>query len=124
MSRHTRFIIAIGSTLALSPTRESRAQANPAEAAVDRAAAAWARMRTATGTIEQTVLNSLTGSSATLHATFQEERPNHLSVRYTDAKGDAIVSDGKWLWIYLPSSTPGQVLRRPASDRANVPVDP
>ena len=27
-----------------------------------------------------------------------------------------IVGDGKWLWVYLPSSTPGQVIKVPMTD--------
>jgi outer membrane lipoprotein carrier protein len=34
------------------------------------------------------------------------------------------VSDGKALWVYLPSSTPGAVVKRPATDRSAVPIDP
>ena len=36
-----------------------------------------------------------------------------LSMRFTDPKDDAIVADGKYIWIYTPSTTPGQVVRMP-----------
>jgi outer membrane lipoprotein carrier protein len=34
-----------------------------------------------------------------------------LSMRFSDPKGDAIVMDGRKLWVYTPSTTPGQVIR-------------
>ena len=34
-----------------------------------------------------------------------------LSMRFTDPKGDAIVIDGTHVWLYTPSTTPGQVIR-------------
>jgi outer membrane lipoprotein carrier protein len=33
------------------------------------------------------------------------------------------VSDGKVLWVYLPASAPGQVQKRPATDRSAIPID-
>jgi chaperone LolA len=114
-----RLLVLAASTL-LTPT----AWAQTADAAIDKAVAAWAATRTAKGTIEQTVTNSLLKMTAVAHANFQQERPNKLSVRFTDTKGDAIVSDGKFLWLYFPGSNPKSVLRRPATDRNSLPVDP
>lgn len=34
-----------------------------------------------------------------------------LQMRFSDPKGDAIVVDGTRIWVYTPSTTPGQVLR-------------
>ncbi len=34
-----------------------------------------------------------------------------FSMRFTDPAGEAIVMDGERLWVYTPSTTPGQVLR-------------
>lgn len=41
-----------------------------------------------------------------------------LSMRFTDPRGDAIVMDGERIWVYTPSTTPGQVVR------LKVPSDP
>lgn len=41
-----------------------------------------------------------------------------LVMRFSDPDGDLIVSDGEHVWFYLPSTTPGQVIRMP------VPNDP
>src|ERR671931_1994598 len=76
---------------------------------LDRAVSAWAKVKTARATFEQTVTNALTGSSANARGDFQQQRPHKLSIRFTDPSGDRIVADGASVWVYLPSSAPGQV---------------
>jgi outer membrane lipoprotein carrier protein len=98
----------------------ARGQSN--DQTLDRAIAAWARVKTARATFEQTVTNSLTGTSATAHGEFQQQRPKRLSIRFTDPAGDRIVADGAAVWVYLPSSAPGQVVKRAATD-ATLPFD-
>jgi outer membrane lipoprotein carrier protein len=93
------------------------------DATIDRAVAAWAKVRTVRGSFEQTVTNPLTGSSATAHGEFAQERPNRLAIRFSRPDSGAIVADGKYLWIYLPTSAPGQVIKRSATDRGAVPID-
>lgn len=97
--------------------------AQTSDGAVDRAVAAWAKVKTVRGTFEQTVSNTLTGSTATAHGEYAQERPSRLSIRFSPPASDAIVSDGKALWIYLPGSAPGQVVKRAAADRGTVPID-
>lgn len=90
---------------------------------LDRATAAWAKVKTARATFEQTVTNSLTGSSANARGEYQQQRPNRVSIRFTDPAGDRIVADGASVWVYLPSSAPGQVVKRSASDGTALPLD-
>jgi outer membrane lipoprotein carrier protein len=90
---------------------------------IDRAAAAWAKIKTVRGTFEQTVTNQLTSSTATARGEYAQERPGLLSIRFTQPASDAIVSDGKNVWVYLPSSAPGQVIKRPATDKSQTPID-
>ncbi len=91
--------------------------------AIDRAVAAWSKVKTVRGTFEQTVTNALTGSTASARGEYMQERPNRLAIRFSAPLSDAIVADGNAVWVYLPSSTPGQVIKRPATDRAAVPID-
>ena len=93
------------------------------ENTIDRAVAAWAKVKTVRGTFEQTVTNQITGSSATARGQYVQERPNRLSIRFSQPASDAIVADGKAVWIYLPSTSAGQVLKRPATDPAATPID-
>jgi outer membrane lipoprotein carrier protein len=41
---------------------------------------------------------------------------NRFAMHFTDPNGEAIILDGEHLWVYTPSSTPGQVLRYPAPE--------
>lgn len=97
-------------------------RAQSTDQVLDRAIAAWAKVKTARATFEQTVSNSLTGTSATARGEFQQQRPKRLSIRFTDPAGDRIVADGAAVWVYLPSSAPGQVVKRSAAD-ASLPFD-
>lgn len=90
---------------------------------LDRAVAAWGKVKTARATFEQTITNPLTGSSGNARGEFQQQRPNKLSIRFTEPAGDRIVSDGASVWVYLPSSAPGQVVKRSASDASAIPLD-
>lgn len=78
---------------------------------LDRAVAAWSKVKTARATFEQTITNALTGRTLTATGEYQQQRPGKLSVRFSEPADDRIVADGSRLWLYLPSTTPGQVIR-------------
>ena len=118
-----RFHVRLASLSLASAVFAAPLAAQSADATIDRAVAAWAKVKTVRGTFEQTVTNSLTGSSANSRGTYAQERPNRLAIRFEQPGTDAIIADGKVLWVYLPSSAPGQVIKRPATDRASVPID-
>ncbi len=44
------------------------------------------------------------------------QRVDRFEMRFTDPEGDRIVADGTHLWIYLPSTDPGQVFRTSPSE--------
>lgn len=35
----------------------------------------------------------------------------YLTMKFSDPAGDAIILDGTYVWVYTPSTTPGQVIR-------------
>lgn len=90
---------------------------------VDRAVAAWAKVKTLSGTFEQSLTNPLVRSTVTARGTFAQQQPNKIAIRFTDPAGDAIVADGANLWVYLQQAAPGQVLKRPMSDEMASPID-
>ena len=97
--------------------------AQSSDQVLDHAISAWSKVKTARATFEQTVTNALTGSSANARGQFQQQRPNRLAIRFTDPAGDRIISDGSSVWVYLPSSAPGQVVKRSATDGTALPLD-
>lgn len=118
--RFTRsFAILLAAAPFLAPLAAS---AQSPLATVDRAVAAWSKVKTARADFVQTLTNPLVGSSATSEGEFVQSRPGKLSIQFTEG-GDRIVSDGKVLWIYMPTSAPGRVIRRSAVDGAQVPID-
>lgn len=90
---------------------------------LDRAVNAWSRVKTARASFDQTVTNPLTGSTANARGEFQQQRPNKLAIRFLEPAGDRIVSDGSAVWLYLPSSAPGQVIKRSVADGTALPLD-
>lgn len=78
---------------------------------LDRAVAAWNRVKTVRATFEQTIDNPLTGNTLTATGQYQQRRPGKLSVLFDQPAADRIVADGRYVWLYLPSTTPGQVIR-------------
>lgn len=78
---------------------------------LNRAIAAWAKVRTLRATFEQTVINPLTGSGMNSRGELQQRKPNRLAITFSDPAGDRIVADGENVWVFLPSATPNQVVR-------------
>lgn len=113
-------IAALAASLAVSPTLQAQ---DAAGAAIDRAVAAYAKVRTARAAFEQVVTNPLTGSRMQSRGEFEQARPDRFAFRFADPKGDVIVSDGKFVWVYLPSSQPGQVIRAPLSAEVEGSID-
>ena len=49
--------------------------------------------------------------SAESRGTLVQAGQSKLAMRFTDPPGEAIVIDGEHIWVYTPSTVPGQVLR-------------
>ena len=90
---------------------------------VDRAVAAWKNVKSLSGTFEQQLTNPLVRTTTSAKGTFAQQRPNKLAVRFTEPAGDAIVSDGANLWVFLQQAAPGQVIKRPVTDEMASPID-
>jgi outer membrane lipoprotein carrier protein len=98
--------------------------AQPAAAAVDRAVAAYNALSSVRAEFTQTITNPLTNTRLSARGEFVRRRPNLLSITFTNPRGDRIVADGRAVWVYLPSSAPGQVMRFAANDLNAARVDP
>ena len=98
------------------------AHAQSADATLDRAVAVYSRMKSIRAEFRQTLTNPLTGTTASTSGTLLRKKPNLLSISFTN--GDHIVADGSSLWLYVPSSVPGQVIREPSRMAATSAFDP
>lgn len=107
-------LVTLVSALALAAPLAAQ---GPADVALDRTVAKYKGVRSMRATFEQRLDNPITGTTATARGEMLVQRPGRIAIRFTDPAGDQIVSDGKQMWVYLPSSAPGQVMRtRGAAD--------
>jgi chaperone LolA len=90
---------------------------------LDRAVAAYAGISSFRADFVQEVTDPMIGGSEASRGEFLQQRPGRFAMRWTRPRGDLILSDGQYLWIYLPSSTPNQVIRSRLTGRAGESAD-
>jgi outer membrane lipoprotein carrier protein len=78
---------------------------------LDRASAAYQTVATLSADFVQVVTNPMLGAPDTARGRLYQMRPARFAMRFTEPKGDRVVADGRFLWLYTPSTTPGQVIR-------------
>lgn len=110
--------------LSLLCTTTASAIAQNAEATFQRAVAQYKAAKTLRIEFRQTLTNSLTGSTASARGELLRKQPNLFAINFTDPASDRIVSDGTSIWLYLPSSAPGQVIKVPVKGAGEMFVDP
>jgi len=101
---------ALVASLALSPLA-TEVLAQDADAVLERAVASYAAVRSLRATFAQTITNPMIGRPDSSRGQLYLVRPDRFAMRFTSPAGDRIVVDGQWLWLYLPSSVPNQVIR-------------
>jgi outer membrane lipoprotein carrier protein len=108
--------------LALAVSAPVGAQESAGQAVLDRAIRAYKSVNTVEATFTQRITNPLLGRTVEAKGEMVQDRPNKMSIRFTDPAGDRIVSDGTHLWIYVPSMAPGQVIKQKVgANAAGVP---
>ncbi len=96
--------------------------AQSADSVLARAQRAYDAMTTLRAEFTQTLINPMLGTPERSRGVLFLAPPGRFAMRFTDPAGDRIVADGKWLWIYTPSSVPNQVIRQPIPQAgANTP---
>ncbi|PYO61496.1 MAG: hypothetical protein DMD70_06985 [Gemmatimonadetes bacterium] len=78
---------------------------------LDRASATYQTITSLSADFVQIVTNPMIGTPDTTRGRLYQMRPSRFAMRFTAPKGDRIVADGRFLWLYTPSTTPGQVIR-------------
>ncbi|HEU4563808.1 MAG TPA: outer membrane lipoprotein carrier protein LolA [Gemmatimonadaceae bacterium] len=117
----TPLLIAALAAVTLAPAARAAAAQSP-EATLDRAVAAYQKVKTVRATFSQTLTNPLLGTTTRSDGEVVQQRPQYIAVRFSDPAGDRVIADGKWVWIYLPSTHPGQVVKAAiGADGAGVP---
>ncbi|MBW7935087.1 MAG: outer membrane lipoprotein carrier protein LolA [Gemmatimonadaceae bacterium] len=97
-----------GASRAAAPTDTAAAMA------LYRAAAAkFSDAKTIRATFEQTLISPVTPTPRQSRGVMMQRPPGRFAFRFTDPAGDAVVADGSALWVYVPSTAKGQVLKLP-----------
>jgi outer membrane lipoprotein carrier protein len=89
---------------------------------VDRAVRTYRSARTVHATFEQALTSPATGTVYASRGEYFQGVESRFAIRFADPAGDAIVNDGVALWLYLPSSAKGQVVKLPSSASAGFDV--
>jgi len=89
-------------------------QAQRADSIIERSSAAYRQLRSLTAEFDQVISNEMIGTYKSRGALAQAGAAR-LSMRFTDPAGEAIVIDGTSIWIYTPTTAPGQVVRAPVA---------
>jgi outer membrane lipoprotein carrier protein len=85
-------------------------QAQDADAIIGRAAKVYRSLGSLQANFVQVIDNPMIDSAETT-GTLVQAGPVKLAMRFTDPAGEAIVIDGRHVWVYTPSTVPGQVVR-------------
>ena len=106
--------LSILAALLVASTSAAAAPEQDPDAIAERADRALASLRTLEAHFVQRVANPVLEKTEIGHGVLYYRAPGRYRIEYTYPRGDVVVDDGTWVWIYLPSSQPDQVIRQPA----------
>jgi outer membrane lipoprotein carrier protein len=78
---------------------------------LDHASTIYAGIQSLSADFVQVIENPMVGPPDTTRGRLYQRRPSRFAMRFSVPPSDRIVADGKYLWLYTPSTTPGQVIR-------------
>ena len=90
------------------------AKAQPPSEAMERAARTYQALRSFTADFSQVIDDPMLGNYRS-QGRITQVNDGRLSLRFTEPDGELIVLDGRHVWMYLPSTEPGQVRKIPMS---------
>lgn len=103
-----RILVAALAAWSLMPARTQ-----DLDAALSRAQRAYDGMTTLSAEFSQTITHPMLGAPERSRGVLYLAPPGRFAMRFTEPSDDRIVADGRWLWLYTPSTVPGQVIRQP-----------
>lgn len=78
---------------------------------VGRSARVYSSLASLRADFEQRIDDPLIDTALTSRGTLVQSGQSKLSMRFASPPEDRIIIDGQHVWVYTPSTTPGQVLR-------------
>jgi outer membrane lipoprotein carrier protein len=101
------WLLAIGCWFTAAP----RAVAQDANAIVRRAGLVFRNLTSLQADFVQAIEDPSLGDTLRTTGRLYQSGPNAFAMRFSDPPEEAIVIDGTHVWLYFPSTTPGQVIR-------------
>lgn len=102
--------LCLGVLPASAPTARLAAQDPDPRPIVEQASRAYQALTSFRADFRQLISDPMIGDFRS-QGRLTQAGESKLAMRFTDPAGEAIVMDGERLWVYTPSTTPGQVLR-------------
>jgi len=102
----TRGMLVLLALLAAVPA----AAAQDANSIVGRSSRVYRSLSSLTADFVQVIDNPMIDSAET-RGTLVQAGTDKFAMRFTDPPGEAVIIDGRSVWVYTPSTTPGQVIR-------------
>ncbi len=96
--------------LSLAVVPLSAAHGQDAQGIVGRSSRVYRSLSSLKADFVQVIDNPMI-DSAESRGTLVQAGNDKLAMRFSDPPGEAIVIDGQHVWVYTPSTTPGQVIR-------------
>jgi outer membrane lipoprotein carrier protein len=97
----------------LAMTLTAGAHAQDAESIVGRSSRVYRSLSSLSADFVQVIDNPMI-DSAESRGTLVQAGSSKLAMRFTEPPGEAVIIDGQHVWVYTPSTVPGQVLRMKA----------
>jgi outer membrane lipoprotein carrier protein len=99
-----------GRVLLLALALAGPVHAQDADAIVGRSSRVYRSLSSLKAEFQQVVQNPMIDSSES-RGTLMQAGEARFAMRFTEPPGEAIVIDGAHVWVYTPSTVPGQVIR-------------
>src|SRR5688572_11105942 len=96
---------------AVAPLRPSALAAQDPTTLIRRASSVYRGLTSLQADFVQVIEDAGLGDTLTTTGKLYQSGQNAFAMRFTDPPEEAIVIDGRYTWIYTPSTAPGQVIR-------------
>ncbi len=104
-------LVTVGGLLASARPVQAQEPTDDVRAVLARAEAVYDGLSSLEAQFEQTIAVPLLGRSRTGSGTWFQKGRGRFVMDFSDPVDDLIVADGSYLWLYYPSTHPGQVIR-------------
>ena len=110
---HRRTVGALSVLLlcAFAPLRPCALSAQDALSLIRRSSSVYRGLTSLQADFVQVIEDAGIGDTLTTSGKLYQAGQNAFAMRFSDPPEEAIVIDGRYTWVYTPSTTPGQVIR-------------